>query len=208
MAIDKTGRMAFVRALARKIDPEPEHAFQVCRYALRLFDALVKLHGYGPRERDVLEAGALLHDSGHARGLWRHHKHARDIIMEQAFPGFSTEEHRMVACVARYHRKAFPKPTHKVYADLEPGAREAVGKLAALLRIADGLDRGHMATVRDLAVRFEKHRVILTVRQRRAGGIDIRGARRKRPLFEACFDVTLEIEAPDTAAKEWREENL
>jgi len=194
--------MIAIRAMARKLDPEPEHAFQVCRYALRLFDALQELHGYGPREREVFEASALLHDTGHARDMWRHHKHARDIIMEQELPGFSAEEHRMVACVARYHRKAFPKPTHKVYAELTPASREIVTRLAAILRIADGLDRRHMAATRNVSVSIGKRKVRLLVDQRRPNETDIWGARRKRDLFESCFGRALVIDAETSSARE------
>ena len=197
-----------VRALARRLDPEPEHCFQVCRYALQLFDGLMALHGLGPRERDVLEAAALLHDTGHVREMRRHHKHSLDIILEQQLPGFTPGEHRMVACVARYHRKAFPSPSHRVYADLPETARAAVTRLAAMLRVADGLDRGHMATARGIAARVGTGRVCLTVTQRRPCGIDIDGALRKAALFESCFGRRLEIRGVTLNEEEDRDEPL
>src|SRR4029077_6136341 len=42
----------------------PDHAHQVARLALELFDATRKDHALGDREREWLEYGALLHDVG------------------------------------------------------------------------------------------------------------------------------------------------
>ncbi|NTU51408.1 MAG: HD domain-containing protein, partial [Candidatus Aminicenantes bacterium] len=105
-------------ALARDIDLEPDHVFQVCKTALSIFDQTGELHQLGAAERPLLEAGALLHDCGFQRGPQRHHKHSRDLILELELPGFSESEKKIVACVARYHRKAAPEPTHAVFRDL------------------------------------------------------------------------------------------
>jgi exopolyphosphatase/guanosine-5'-triphosphate,3'-diphosphate pyrophosphatase len=113
--------------LARLIDPEPEHCFQVRRNAERLFAALATLHGLGEDAWRLLEAAALFHDIGHRRGFQGHHKHSRDMILEQEWPGLDERARLIVACVARYHRKSGPKPGHKHYNDLESGDQLLVG---------------------------------------------------------------------------------
>lgn len=189
---------AALRRLARRIDPEPEHAFQVRRNALALFDALEPLHGLHSRDRAILEAAALLHDIGYARGAAGHHKTSRDMILAMDIPGLDGEERMMAAATARYHRKGHPQPSHKVYRDLPEPNRERVRRLAALLRIGDGLDRAHAASVSGIEAAIGPDAVEIRVRQRRPGDLDIWGANRKRELFEEVFGRPVRILAMES----------
>ncbi|MBI2435780.1 MAG: HD domain-containing protein [Candidatus Hydrogenedentes bacterium] len=183
-----------VRALARKLDDEPEHPFQVCKLALQLFDATVELHGLGRHERPLLEAAALLHDTGLRYGAQGHHKRSHEIVLAQDLPGFSEDEKAIIACVARYHRKSHPQPDHKTYRDLGRITQGIVRALAAILRIADGLDRSHAAAAQRLRVRIANGAVRIGVLQRQPNDLDIWGARRKQALFEEVFNVRVQIE--------------
>jgi exopolyphosphatase/guanosine-5'-triphosphate,3'-diphosphate pyrophosphatase len=184
-----------VRKLARKLDPEPAHVFQVCKNALALFDATQSVHKLGTSDRRLLEAAALLHDLGHTIEMARHHKHSRDLILGMDLPAFSDREKRIIACVARYHRKAHPAVKHAVYAGLKKTDRRRVDKLAALLRIADGLDRCHEASCKRVTAGLLKGTLTICVEQRRPNPTDIWGAQRKRALFEEVFGVRVTIEA-------------
>lgn len=96
--------------LALDLDPEDQSTvFQVCRNTEALFLATTTLHGLGERELKFLCAAALLHDIGHTVDVIGHHKHSRDLILKMELSDFSRREQRIVACVARYHRKAHPK---------------------------------------------------------------------------------------------------
>jgi len=117
------------------------------------------------------------------------------MILAQEWPGLSTDERAIVACVARYHRKGLPQPGHKVYATLSPTDQTLVRQLGGLLRVADGLDRAHEASVCAIQGEFEAHRVILRVGLRRDSVEDIQGALRKADLFELAFARKLEIVA-------------
>ena len=110
-------------------DPEPEHATQVCRIALELFDGALRLHGLASEHRRLLTAAALLHDTGYSVDPMRHHKGSRDIILASILPGFAKQEQAIIACVARYHRKAHPKESHQGV--LRPAPRPAGGRTAA-----------------------------------------------------------------------------
>jgi len=187
--------IAAARKLAWRVDPEPAHAFQVCRLALALFDQTKVLHGLGDPERRLLQAAALLHDIGHTISELGHHKHARDLILKSKLEGFTRKELQMVACIARYHRKAQPQDTHKIYAELAAARRERVRKLAAILRVADGLDRSHQASAKKISVTHEPRVVRIVATQRRPNSVDIWGSMRKRGLFEEVFGVTVDVVA-------------
>jgi len=188
----RTPKQALFR-LARKRNPEPEHAFQVRKNAERLFAALAPLHGLGDAAWHLLETSSLLHDIGTRHGMRRHHKRSRDMILAQEWPGLSKDDRAIVACVARYHRKGLPHPGHRVYRDLTPEQQQMVRQLAGLLRVADGLDRTHHAAVCAIQGEHDAHRVILRVGLRRDSPEDIRGALAKADLFEQEFARTLEI---------------
>jgi len=119
------------------------HAGQVARLSVRLFDLLQNEHRGLPLHRLILEVAAWLHDIGvfiNARG---HHKHSMYIIQHTEFPGLNSRIINLIALVARYHRKTVPLASHPDYMALPHDDRLVVCKLAALLRVADALDRVH-----------------------------------------------------------------
>jgi len=126
------------------------HCRQVANLCGQLFRATASLHGLGAEEEVLLLAAALLHDVGISVSYQGHHKHSQEIILHSGAAGFSPEELRVVACLARYHRKSHPSPDHSTFARLSPEHQHLVRKLAALLRIADGLDRTHCDAVAHL----------------------------------------------------------
>ena len=120
-----------------------EHAQQVSRLALSLFDQTRSVHGLSDREREWLEYGALLHDIGVHISYERHHRHSYYLIKNGDLRGFEPEETEVIALIARYHRQATPKKSHEGYADLRGSLRKAVRALSAIVRLAEGLDRSH-----------------------------------------------------------------
>lgn len=182
-----------VARLARALDPEPQHCFQVRANAAQLFLALAPLHGLGPEAWRLLEAAALLHDIGHRRGYARHHKHSRDMILALDLPGFLPEERELIAQIARYHRRSAPKLRHRRFATLAKEKQVLVSALAALLRLADGLDRAHTASVAGVSAEITPSEVVLHVTQRRACPADLAGALRKAALFESHFVRRLRV---------------
>ena len=186
-------RIAPVREVAEQVDLEPEHTIHVCALARVLFLETQPLHGLGDEERALLEAAALLHDVGLREDGSRHHKRSRDWILANGVPGFDQREQRMIACIARYHRKGHPKATHAVFKDLPREERSLVRMLAGLLRIADGLDRTHVAATRGIRVEKEGAMLRLYAAQEHISETDVWGGMRKRFLLQDALGVSIEI---------------
>jgi exopolyphosphatase/guanosine-5'-triphosphate,3'-diphosphate pyrophosphatase len=142
--------------LGRRNAFDEAHGRHVAKLAVSLFDQLRPLHALGPLDRRLLIGAALLHDIGQRIAYRRHHKHTKDLILEHGLPTFTREEVALVALVARYHRRADPQDHHDVFSELEIGDRERVVKLAAILRVADVLDREHTQRVRDVRVQLSR----------------------------------------------------
>jgi exopolyphosphatase/guanosine-5'-triphosphate,3'-diphosphate pyrophosphatase len=120
-----------------------EHAQQVARLALNIFDQTRSVHGLSDKEREWLEYGALLHDVGVHISYERHHRHSYYLIKNGDLRGFDPTEIEVIALIARYHRQATPKKSHDGYGDLKGATRKTVKSLSAMVRLAEGLDRSH-----------------------------------------------------------------
>ncbi len=149
----RRARERSVVAFARRCRYEAPHARHVRRLALQLFDAVGGSLGAAPAERITLGDAALLHDVGYHVSYRRHHQHSYHLIVHADLLGMTPEEQVVLANVARYHRGSRPSRKHEPYAALAPEARARVRRLAALLRVADGLDRGHVGAIARVEIR-------------------------------------------------------
>lgn len=181
--------------LARRCDWHKTHSEQVTRLCLMLFDDLRSLHGLGAIDRELIEYAALLHDIGwHIAGKG-HHKHSMYLIANGDLRSFAPEEVQIIANIARYHRKRPPTRDHDDYSALSSRARRVVDVGAALLRIADGLDRSHASVVKLLQCRRDEKKVRVILHTRGDAQLEIWGARRKRDWFEKIFARKIEFTA-------------
>ena len=186
-------RMESVRKIFAKYEMEPSHALHVKSLALQLFDGLKSLHGLGDREREWLQAAALLHDIGWSQAAKGHHKNSMKLILKEKLDNWTIDEQRIVANVARYHRKSEPKESHKNYALLPVKDRQKVRQLAALLRIADGLDRSHGEVIDKIECHIQGDEVLLTLTCRRDLQMEHYGFEKKKGLFENVFGLRIII---------------
>lgn len=144
---DRTDKLREAARLAEASDYEEGHSRHVTALALELFDELRGAHGLDDEHRTLLHCAALLHDIGWTEGKRGHHKAAQRMILASLAGPFSERERAIVACVARYHRKATPKPSHEPYHCLSKADRGAVAVLGGVLKLADALDRRHVDAV-------------------------------------------------------------
>jgi len=157
-------RRRSVIELAERCAYLPDHAGQVARLSLALFDATRLRHSLGAREREWLEYAALLHDIGTHISWDAHHKHSHYLIRYGGLRGFDPDEIEIIGLVARYHRQAVPRKSHEGYGSLSRPRRRAVKWLSAMVRLAEGLDRSHGQVVRDLRLRTTKNGVRIRLR--------------------------------------------
>jgi exopolyphosphatase / guanosine-5'-triphosphate,3'-diphosphate pyrophosphatase len=181
-----------VLELAQRATGMLAHQEQVARLALRLFDLTAPVHNLGRREREWLEAAAHLHDIGYSIHFQRHHKHSLYLISTSKLDAFDPREIEIVSHVARYHRGALPKRRHAAFAALAGWQQDVVCRLAALLRVANALDRTHAARVVELHVSLvRRKRVVVEVLSPFDVALELDAARLRAELFERVFDRKL-----------------
>lgn len=189
-----------VREFAEKCHYEEPHSRQVQMLSLQLFDALAARMGLGAVDRRILADAALLHDVGYHINYENHNKHSFHLISHAELLGMTPAEQIAIAHVARYHRGSPPKRKHRRFSQLDRVLRERIVKLSALLRFADGFDRGHVGAVGRLKVRWSQEAVRVTAIEAE-GATNLRlecwGASRKRSLLEQVLGRPVEVIGPD-----------
>jgi exopolyphosphatase / guanosine-5'-triphosphate,3'-diphosphate pyrophosphatase len=175
--------------LAKRFFGINDHGRQVARIALKLFDATALVLGLPPGARELLEYGALLHDIGHAIDHDRHNRHSYYLIKNAELLGFTPAEIEVMAQAARGHRKQAPSLDSTELRALNAGGRRMVRGLAAILRVADALDRSHFGIVNDIDVRYSPGRVIIEVASNRdKADLELWTGERRTDLLSKLLD--------------------
>jgi exopolyphosphatase/guanosine-5'-triphosphate,3'-diphosphate pyrophosphatase len=191
-------RTASVRNLEAQAQSQgavaPAHVEHVVRLALALFDDLAAagIHAGDRTERELLWAAAMLHDIGMAIDYDDHHKHSKYLILNEALPGFSQRETALVAQIARYHRKGTPSLD-----ELAPlgakGDRERVTRCAALLRLAEQLDRSRDQLIRSVHATVDDGVLMLDLEGDGDASLARWAAARQGDVVERAFDRRLVV---------------
>jgi exopolyphosphatase/guanosine-5'-triphosphate,3'-diphosphate pyrophosphatase len=176
---------------ARSCHHDEEHALQVTKLALEIFAAVADTFGLGDKERQLLEAAALLHDVGYFISYSAHHKHTYHLVRHADLFGFTPREREIVAQVGRYHRKALPKKKHESFARLAPPDQLLVERLGGILRLADGLDRRRNSLVSSLDCSLSPAAFLVRVAAAGDVSVELFGGKVKGDLFERAFDRKL-----------------
>jgi exopolyphosphatase / guanosine-5'-triphosphate,3'-diphosphate pyrophosphatase len=179
------------------------HARHVAKLAGEIYAGLCELYDLPASDRRLLEAAARMQDVGYLISYEGHHKHSYHLILHSRLQAFLPEELEIIANVARYHRGAEPKNKHDNFGSLDEKDQQRVCQMAAVLRVAGGLDRSHNQTVRAARVAGGAGMVELSLQADEYPEVDIWACRRRAAMFEKVFDAELTVKwegAPTTAA--------
>jgi len=182
-----------VHAVGRRFGYEEAHSHQVARLAETIFDALATTENLTRHQRLLLSAAALLHDVGYHIAHESHHKHSFYLIENSELTGFSERERAVIANVARYHKGSLPKDRHPHYAALSQADQITVSRLAAILRVADAMDRRHDNRVQDLLCQRTRNVVHIRATGTFECDNELNEAARRLKLFERAFKCKLRL---------------
>ncbi len=183
-----------LKKISKKFNQANHHAEQCVKLSLELFGILKKEHGLDNKYKNILYGAALLHDIGNYISYSAHHKHSEYLILNSDLLGFSKEEKLWMALIARYHRKGFPKSLKKNYQDLKKEHKNMILKLAAILRIADGLDRSYKNAVTKIERSISEPNCIqLLLHSNKDISLELWSVERKKNFFEHVYGKTLHV---------------
>ncbi len=198
MGLEQENIISASHSIGLKYQYDKSHAEKVTQLALSLFDQMRDQYGFSNQERLLLEVASILHDIGAFISPGSHHKHSVRLIMTSEIMGLNQNELRLIAQIARYHRKATPKPTHTEYMSLNIESRVMVSRLASLLRLADAMDTIHTQHVQSVKVDIDDSRCILYINMENMDDVafDIfnQAVKNKGDLFESFFGIPVQLE--------------
>ena len=177
--------------LGRKFAFDEKHALNVADLSVLLFRALRREFHLDPRHELLLRLAALLHDIGAFISDRSHHKHSMYLIGNSSIFGLSREDMALVSLIARYHRRALPSLAHPEYAALDRYKRITVSKKAAILRVADALDRNHLQQITAPSVTVGKDEIVITVDGAEDLTLERLALKEKGPLFEEVYGMKI-----------------
>jgi len=192
-----TSKQKSVLYILRKYELDHDHANQVKRLSLALFDKTRGiLHDFSDVERDLLEAGALLHDIGYYISAKGHHKNSAKLIRKEKPSGFSDEEIEIIANIARYHRGKKPKESHDSFESLSETSQTLVKKLSAFSRLTDALDNSHLSVINDIDCIYDQYSqdffIVLKLNMPDCS-LELNKAKSKKDMFEEEFGVEIKF---------------
>lgn len=184
-----------IDALAHRCDPDPAHSAHVAKLALQLYDATQPLHQLPADCREYLEAAATLANVGLVISHSKHHLHSYYVVRNSELAGLTDHEIEVIALVARYHRKSGPKPSHPEFVHLDADAQQVVRTLAAILRVAIGLDRSHDGRVAGLRVERRAKRLLVeaVARDHADISLDVYTAHERSGLLEQVLGTRVDV---------------
>jgi exopolyphosphatase/guanosine-5'-triphosphate,3'-diphosphate pyrophosphatase len=190
-------RKASVWNLANQYQGDLSHPQHVARLAGQLWRSLEAVSATPSVDIDaeeILWAAAMLHDIGMAIDYDDHHKHSRYLVLAAGLPGFSQREQALIAQAVRYHRKGTPELG--VLASLcEPGDDRLLTAIAAVLALAEHLDRSRDGTIEVAGVHANNGSLLLELDIARRGDEVLArwGAERQSDLFRRAFGRSLTL---------------
>jgi CHAD domain-containing protein len=181
-------------------DPDQDHTNRVALHADQLFIALNDLHGLDSEARGWLREAAWLHDIGWSDSGQPHHKASLRLILIADELDWNDRHRQLVGSLARYHRKALPSEGHAHFAALSKADRAQVQKLAALLRIADGLDYAHEEWLKGVGGSWTSTSLDINCQALKPPTCEVERALAKADLARLVFDrdVTVTWHLQDT----------
>lgn len=172
---------------------DAHHARQVREAAMSLFDTLRSVHALPPEYREWLSAAAMLYEVGDYVNRSGRHRHTYYIISHSEILGYTPEQRRVIAAVARYLGKSRPTGGDGPMKVLPPEDRQYVPKASQLLRLARALNLSRSHSIRGMRVRLRDAEVQILVRPARGTGIELElwAIEKEKNYFREVFGRTL-----------------
>lgn len=181
------------QVLAKRYQSDPSHGNHVRLLCEIFFKELASLHQLEPHDLLLLQVAAILHEVGTYISPRAHHQHSEYLILNSEIFGLDREDVTIIALVSRYHRHSGPDIEHPRYASLDTEDRIRVCKLAALLRVADALERTHGQRVSQMRLDIDQGHLHIRLPGLADASVERLAMQSKGDLFEQIFGLGIVI---------------
>lgn len=166
------------------------HVQMVAHIALTIFDSMKKIHGLGARERLLLECAVYLHDCGKYVSLINAAESNYQIIMATEIIGISHTEREMIAQTVRFNTlpmESFDYISKRT--DLGLPEYLIVTKLAAILKLANAMDRSHLQKIQQIRAGVRQEQLVINLVTNRDYTLEQGLLTEKEDFFEDVYGI-------------------
>lgn len=180
--------LSAARNLAGRYESYSAHTELILNSACIIFDAMKAVHGLSRRTRLLLEVAAILHDCGRYISLVNQAECSYQIIMASEILGITHLEREIVANTVKFNEKPLVSyQDGSVTMDRE--SYMVVLKLAAILKVANALDRSHAQKYKSLKAALQDRKLILTIESSKDLLLEKGLFATRTDLFEEIFSI-------------------
>jgi exopolyphosphatase / guanosine-5'-triphosphate,3'-diphosphate pyrophosphatase len=186
-----------IRAAVEHYRVDLDHALQVRISAMQLFGALKAVHRLPPEYREWLSAAAMLYEVGDYVNRNGRHRHTHYIISHSEILGYTPQQRRIIAAIARYLGKSRPTPGDGPMKVLLPEDRERAVKASLLLRLARALNLGRSQAIRKTTLRTRHGEVAINLLAKPRASVDLElwAVEKERNYFREVLGRELSVAA-------------
>src|SRR5580698_7302001 len=186
-----------LRAAVSHYRVDMDHALHVRASAMQLFAALKSVHSLPAEYEEWLSAAAMLYEVGDFVNRNGRHRHAYYIISNSEILGYTPEQRRIIAAIARYLGKSRPAPGDAPIKALSSADRDCIPKASVLLRLARALNLSRSHALRTARIRLHEGEVKLTLvtKQRSSVDLELWAVEKEQSYFREVFGRELSAAA-------------
>ena len=153
-----------------------------------IYDAMKKVHGMGKREKLLLQTAAILHDCGKYVSFANAPECAYDIILSSEIMGLSYRDRVIVASIVKYNTYLLDD-YDEVSDVLDREGYLTVAKCAAILRVANAMDRSHKQKFKNVRAALKGKQLIISIETADGMMLEKTMFGAKAGMFEEVFSI-------------------
>src|SRR6266404_1868223 len=177
-----------------------QHATRVRDSAMKLFSELRPVHRLPQEYKEWIAAAAMLCEVGDYVNRTGRHRHAYYIISHSEILGYTPQQRKVIAAIARYLGKSRPSAEDGPIKMLPPSDQKQIAKASLLLRLASALNLGRSGALKTSRVKIHEGAVDLVLVPKHPMSVDLElwAVEKEKPYFREVFGC--DFSAAATAA--------
>jgi len=192
----ETERQGGIMEAAGRYAIDLHFAEHVRALTMQLFRQLKSVHRLPEDYVEWLTAAAMLHEIGAYVNRTGRHRHTYYLIFNSELYGFTTEQRRLIAAIARYMGKSKPSPQDRALRILPALDRQLLPRAVVLLRMARALNLGRKAAVERIRARVKDSAVEIKLQTKRGGAdLELWQLLKEKTYFREVFGRELVADA-------------
>jgi exopolyphosphatase/guanosine-5'-triphosphate,3'-diphosphate pyrophosphatase len=162
-----------------------EHATRVRESAMKLFAELRSIHRLPPEYKEWIAAASMLCEVGDYVNRTGRHRHTHYIISHSEILGYTPQQRKIIAAIARYLGKSRPSAEDGPIKLLPLAEQKHIAKASLLLRLAWALNLGRSGALSTVRVRVHDASVELVLVPKRPMNVDLElwAVEKEKPYF-------------------------